>query len=69
MVGLSNALLNALLLADPTILAPFVAYTLISLDKNSGANLVYIGDSPQRIFTQAILYCVSDDSIETAGPL
>ena len=42
---------------------------MIPLDKNPDVRPIGIGDVPRRILAKAILYCISDDITEAAGPL
>jgi len=56
-------------LVDPTVLMPFVACRLISLDKNPGVRPNSIGDVPRRIVAKATLFVIGEDIISAVGPL
>ena len=56
-------------LVNPEGLSAFVASCLIPLDKAPGVRPIGIGEVPRRIISKAILWNLSNDIQEVAGPL
>ena len=56
-------------LVDPDGLSAFVACRLIPVDKSPGVRPIGIGEVPRRIISKAILWILSSDIQDAAGPL
>ena len=56
-------------LVNPEGLSAFVACRLIPLDKSPGVRPIGVGEVPRRIISKAILWILSSDIQDAAGPL
>ena len=54
---------------DPELVAAFVAYRLIPLDKNSGVRPIGICECERRIVSKAILFVLGEDVQKAAGSI